>query len=81
MKRTIEDLRRSMDPADERQIRMMAAIDAVARIVGDSHELIMATLFGAHVTLASATGEGEVHMRMLAEAVEKARLVFAAGTN
>jgi len=55
MKQSIDDLRRTVDRSNPRQVQMLAAIDAVTALVGDNHAQILGVLHGAWVTVAHAT--------------------------
>lgn len=64
MKRcTIAELRAMADLSDPRQVHMLAAIDAIAALVGDDHGKILAALQGAYVTVAIATGSDDEVLR------------------
>lgn len=74
---SIDELRRMADLSDPRQVHMLAAVDAVAALVGDDHKKIMSALIGAYVTVAIASGHGDGMIKAAIENLELSRREFA----
>lgn len=58
----IDEIRRTAGDRPSDRV-MIAAINAVAAIVGDDHREIMAALLGAYATVACATGSGDEELQ------------------